>query len=90
MLSFIGSILKYSLLVLTILVLSHIIEIRGTSISKHVENGIGWRSNSKSEVTQITRNMGSAIRTRLKSEPSDQPSSDEEAELHQVIRRSNR
>ncbi len=36
MFKLIGAILKYSLLVLTILVLSHVIEIQGVTISQHV------------------------------------------------------
>jgi hypothetical protein len=40
MLKTIGAILRYSLLVVVILVLSHIVEIKGISISQHVLNGM--------------------------------------------------
>lgn len=40
MFSLIGSIFKYSLLTLTILVLSHIVEIEGVTISEHVRRGM--------------------------------------------------
>ncbi len=42
MFSLIGSTIKYSLLVLVVLVLSHIVQIRGVSISRHVENAMDW------------------------------------------------
>ena len=40
MFSFLGSVIKWSLLTLTIIVLSHIIEIQGVTISQHVLNGM--------------------------------------------------
>ncbi len=40
----IRAILKWSLLVLVILALSHIVEIRGVSVSEHVRNALNWIS----------------------------------------------
>ena len=40
MIKVIGAVFKYTMLVLTILILSHIIQIRGVSISDHVLNAM--------------------------------------------------
>jgi hypothetical protein len=63
MLTLIGNIFKYSLLVLTILVLSHVIEIKGVSISQHVQNGMNWVTgfNPTREVNHVTREISSTV-----------------------------
>lgn len=84
MLSLIGSIFKYSSLVLVVLVLSHIIQIKGTTISRHVENGLNGitQFSPTRTVTRITREMSSA--------ELDQVSEKDERELNQVIQKSRR
>jgi hypothetical protein len=61
MLTLISGIFKYSLLVLTILVLSHVIEIKGVTISQHVQNSLNWITslNPTREVHQVSREISS-------------------------------
>ena len=63
MLNMIIGIFKYSALVLTVLVLSHIVQVRGTTISQHVENGMNWVSGGRSHasITRVTQEFSSAI-----------------------------
>jgi hypothetical protein len=94
-----GTILKYSLLTLVIIVLSHIVEIRGVSISNHVHramNSITSFSPTR-EVSKISRSMSSSI-TSIKAstsrapEPVDMPevTRQDQRELDQVIQKAER
>jgi hypothetical protein len=67
MFSLIGSILKYSLLVLTVLVLSHIVEIQGVTVSQHVLNGMHWVSgyNPKTQADKITADFSKTMQNRV-------------------------
>ncbi|MBU6153459.1 MAG: hypothetical protein KGP28_04075 [Bdellovibrionales bacterium] len=67
MLKLIGSVLKYSLLVLLILVLSHIVEIKGVTLSQHVLNGMGRVSGftPSVKINQITDGYSRSLKTRL-------------------------
>jgi hypothetical protein len=69
MFNLIASIFKYSLLVLTILVLSHIIEIKGVSISQHVKNAMNWTSglSPTHEATKVSQEISSAVTSATKS-----------------------
>jgi hypothetical protein len=92
MMNAIASFFKYSALILTILVLSHIIQVKGTTISQHVENGMNWVSGSRtsSGLTTITRQFSSA-NTRedvRKMEDADGVSNDDKKELDGVIKHS--
>ncbi len=62
MMNAIASFFKYTALVLTILVLSHIIQVKGVTISQHVENGMNWVSGSRGNagIHSITRQFSSA------------------------------
>lgn len=44
MIAFIGSIIKYSIITITVLILSHVIQIGGTTISDYVKNTLDWAS----------------------------------------------
>lgn len=85
MMNAIASFFKYSALVLTILVLSHIIQIKGVTISQHVENGMNWVSGSRSHagINTITRQFSSAHL-----EDADGVSADDKKELDGVIKHS--
>ena len=92
MISTIVSILKYSALVLTILVLSHIVQIKGVTISQHVENGLNWVSgghshSSFSNFSSISQQFSSAIHHDTK-EDADGISRDDKKELDSVIKKS--
>jgi len=92
MISAIVSVLKYSALVLTILVLSHIIQVKGTTISQHVENGMNWVSGGRSHAsitTRVTQQFSSAIHHEAKVEPLDSDITHEDKkELDSVIKKS--
>jgi hypothetical protein len=90
MLSLIGSTIKYTGLILMVLVLSHIIQVRGVSISQHVENtldSIAHFSPTR-EVKRVTREMSSAIQTRSNDTDLDKHDSEDQRELKRVIERS--
>lgn len=92
MMNAITGFLKYSALVLTILVLSHIIQVKGVTISQHVENGMNWFSGSRSHagLTTITRQFSSAnSREEQRSlEDADGVSTSDKKELDGVIKHS--
>lgn len=85
---------KYTGLVLLILVLSHIIQIKGTTISQHVENGMNWVSGGHSRAgitTRVSQTFSSAIQNRkttVEPEDADGISKSDRNELDNVIKRS--
>ncbi len=89
MLKLIGSIFKYSLLVLVILVLSHIIEIKGTTISQHVLNGMkSVTSFSPSrQINQITDSYSRSMKTHIEEiqKVDSEINSEDQKALNQVI-----
>ena len=90
MMSTITAVFKYSFLVLTVLVLSHIIQIRGTTISRHVENGMSWITGGRSYssgISRVTQQFSSAIHHETK-EDADGISHEDKNELNSVIRKS--
>ena len=90
MFKLIGSIFRYSLLVVTILVLSHIIEIKGTSISRHVENAMHWVGgySPKSEIDRVSRSVSSAVREHNEKIKDAEISAEDQKQLNEVIRHS--
>lgn len=92
MINAIITVFKYSALVLTVLVLSHIIQVRGTTISQHVENGMNWVSGGRSHAsitTRVTQQFSSAIHRDVKVEPMDSDITHEDKkELDSVIKKS--
>jgi len=88
----IGAVFKYTMLVLTILILSHIIQIKGVSISEHVLNAMNTVGNFSPtrEVQKMARTLQKGA-THLKvaeqaSEPEMNP--DDEHALDNVIENS--
>lgn len=61
MFALIGNILKYSALVLVVIVLSHIIQVRGRTVSQHVEHSMNWIAGSPREVTRVTQELSSSV-----------------------------
>ncbi len=87
-------IVKYSALVLTVLVLSHIVQIKGTTISQHVENGMNWvsggRSYANNSISRVTQQFSSAIQqnpSKAEKEDADGISRADKQELDSVIKR---
>jgi hypothetical protein len=68
MIKIIGSVFRYSLLVLVILVLSHVVEIKGVSISQHVLNGMQFLTafTPTRMAQKISSDYSQALRQRLK------------------------
>ncbi len=91
MLKTIGSIIRYSLLVLVILVLSHIIEIKGTSISQHVLNGMHLASGFAPDrmARKISGEYTQALKARMKALEGTESalSKEEQKELDRLIER---
>jgi cell shape-determining protein MreC len=101
MFALIGNTIKYSSLVLLVLVLSHVIQIRGVSISKHVERTMSWFASAPQQVTRVTQEfssgvshqMDSVIRLRsskVERDPSSDISPSDQRELKQLIERQQR
>lgn len=91
MINAIVTVFKYSALVLTVLVLSHIIQIRGTTISRHVENGMNFVSGGRSHasITRVTQQFSSALHSGTKVEALDSDiTHDDKKELDSVIKKS--
>ena len=89
MINAIVTVFKYSALVLTILVLSHIVQVKGVTVSQHVENGINWVSGGRSHAnfSRVTQQFSSAIHHEGK-EDADGISKDDKKELDTVIKKS--
>jgi hypothetical protein len=68
MFAMIGSVIKYSVLVVVILVLSHIVEVKGVSVSQHVLNGMHWVSGYHPSVqaNRITADFSKTMQNRVK------------------------
>jgi hypothetical protein len=87
MLKLIGSIFKATLLVLVILVLSHIVEIKGVSVSQHVLRGMTSVSgfSPSRQINQITENYSQALKTRVeeirKIDPGVEPAIEREDQI---------
>lgn len=104
MLNIIGAVFKYSVLVVVVLVLSHVVQIRGVSISRHVEHALDWTGEFSPR--KITRSIGSALSSKLNYEDrvekidstrssaetkvDHEISRDDEKQLHQIIHSSKR
>ena len=61
MFAFIGNVIKYSAIVIGVIVLSHIIQIKGLTISQHVERGMSWLAGGPREVTRVTQQFSSGV-----------------------------
>ena len=89
MLKLIGSIFKYSLLVLAILALSHIVEVKGVSVSQHVLNGMKFITgfSPSRQINQITESYSNTMKTHFeeiqKADPEINP--DDQKALNRVI-----
>ena len=87
--SMIGAFFKYASMILVVLVLSHIIQIQGITISQYVEIGMNW-INPSANIEKITRTVSKQIETRNKAvnqairEDSEVTPNDQRA-LNQVI-----
>jgi hypothetical protein len=94
MIKTIGAILRYSLLVLVILVLSHIIEIKGVSISKHVLNGMHVVSGFAPDkvARQISGDYTKALQERFQSLEGTEAalSKEDQRELDRLIEKAQR
>jgi hypothetical protein len=92
MFKLIGTIFKYSLLVLVILVLSHIVEIQGVTISQHVLNGMHFASgySPKKQAERIQEDYSKALQTRMKelNKLDAEVSPEDQKALNQLIRKS--
>ena len=90
MIQLILSILKYSALVIVILVLSHIVQIKGVTVSRHVENAINWVSGNN-PVRNFNDSMvdireGMKHRNEVLNEAAEITNEDQK-QLNQVIQR---
>jgi len=89
MLKIIGSILKGSLLVLVILVLSHIIQIRGVTLSQHVQNGLDFitQFSPTKQAQQIQDTYTKSVQKRIEQLNSSDPeiNPEDQRKLNQVI-----
>ena len=67
MFELIGGIFKYTLLTLAILVLSHIIEVQGVTISQHVLKTMHWVSgySPKIEANRITADISRSMQVHV-------------------------
>jgi hypothetical protein len=92
MFKLIGAIIKYSLLVLTILVLSHIVEIQGITISQHVLNGMHLMSgySPKKQVQKIQEDYSKSLQSRMSelNKLDAEVSPEDQKALNQVIEKS--
>lgn len=91
MMNTIVTVVKYTALVLVVLVLSHIIQIRGTTISRHVEKGLNWFTGGHhASITSITQHFSSAIPTNSKNNEKDDDgiTIEDKKELAKIIRKS--
>ncbi len=68
MISFMGAIFKYTGLVLSVLILSHIIQIKGVTISQYVDMGMNWVSgvNPSAPFERVTRGVTKQVEARNK------------------------
>ena len=94
MFSFIGGVLKWSALTLLILVLSHVIEIQGTTISQHVLKGMHAISgySPKGQVDSIREEYSKAINRNAEAAAKVDPeiSQADQKALNQVIQKAQR
>ena len=94
MFNLIGSIIKYSLLVLTVLVLSHVVEVQGVTISQHVLNGMHWVSGYSPKIQAdritagITQSMQKHVDALNKIDTNPEVSHADQAALNKVIENS--
>jgi len=89
MIRLIGALIKYSLLVVAILVLSHIVQIKGVSISQYVDRTLNWISGNN-PAKNLSDSMDS-IRKNLKERnevlnEAAEVSPDDQRQLDHVIR----
>jgi predicted S18 family serine protease len=92
MFKLIGAIFKYSLLVLVILILSHIVEVKGVTISQHVLNAIHFVSgySPEKQMKKITDGYSTVMKNRMEQLRSvdSEISKDDQKALNQVIQKS--
>jgi hypothetical protein len=91
MIQLIVGIFKYSVLVIVILVLSHVVQIKGVTVSRHVENAMNWISGAN-PARDFNQSMGD-IRDGMKhrTEVLNQAaefSTEDQKQLNQVIQKS--
>jgi hypothetical protein len=91
MFAMIGSVLKYTFLVVVVLVLSHIVEVKGVSVSQHVLNGMHWVSgySPTSQANRITASLSKTMEAHVREldkigDSSDVTPADQQA-LNKVI-----
>ena len=88
MMNALGNLIKYTGMVLVILVLSHIIQIKGTTISQHVENGLNLFTGGRhASTTRVTQQFSSA---QQNIEDADGISRNDKNELNHVIQNHSR
>ena len=90
MIKTIGAVFKYSVLVLVILVLSHIIEVRGVTLSQHVLNAMNWVTgfSPKTQINHITTRYSDSIKQHLEqaeSASAPEVSAEDQKALNRVI-----
>ena len=89
MLNFIGGVFKYTFIVLAVLVLSHVIEIQGSSISQHVYRTMHLfpSLNPKLSADRITSSFSKTVEDRMSQLKSidNEISTDDQKALNQVI-----
>jgi hypothetical protein len=93
MIKAISAVFKYSFLVLVILVLSHVVEIKGVSISQHVLNGMHLISGftPQKQAQKIAEDYSSILNKRIKEidQGEFEVSPEDRKALERIIQRSN-
>jgi hypothetical protein len=91
MIQLIVGIFKYSVLVFVILVLSHVIQVKGVTVSRHVENAMNWVSgaNPSRSFNDSVVEIQEGVKRRNESlNHAAEFSSEDQKQLNQVIQKS--
>jgi hypothetical protein len=93
MINFCTGVLKYAALVLLVLVLSHIVEVKGVSISRHVEHALNSVTSfsPKQEATKMGRELSANIQShvlQLKAVENSEFTDEDQQQLDELIRKS--
>jgi hypothetical protein len=92
MFSLLSAIFKYSAFALIVLLLSHVIEIQGTTISRHVEKWIKFAGvyNPEKQAKLLTEEYQASLEARMKElhKLDADISPEDQRELRQIIERS--
>jgi hypothetical protein len=92
MIKILGSIFKYSILVVVILVLSHVIQVKGVTISQHVLNGMNAITgfSPSQQVNRITEHYSQSVKSQFEriQKADAEISHDDQKALNQVIEQS--